>query len=243
MAWQVNQGPDGPYTTWINPAGQAPKPDAMDFGQWRTGEHGKSYAQTVGGDPSYDQWLAGFKGYLSDPGINKQTGVDYVLRPGSREDIWNRLVFGEEKSQQKNAELDKQIRSVYDQMLLDSGKPSQASLSDINRAESSGKATTYQSLASRGLGNTTLVDSYQNRVGEGAQRERTRVYEDASKQKLGVQGAYANYLNTISNNGPDQSIYANLLTGSASQRKGTDYLSTFGPAAIGAAGLVGAALV
>lgn len=203
------------YDQWLKSALSNDTRQSVSRAQ-ATGEYGYGVGsetqrnQTYKG--AYDQYFNSAKA----PGAGDY--LDNPYSPGSVEHtIWQKLIEGEKKQEYRTGKLDKEIRGVYGQMLLDSGKPDQMALSDINRSERSGKAGAFQSLASRGLGNTTVVDAVQRQVGEGAQRERRGVYQDATKNKQGVQAMYANYLNSITNQGPDSSIYANLLTGTASQ--------------------------
>jgi hypothetical protein len=88
----------------------------------------------------------------------------------------------------------------------------QAGMTRIGQAEQQAQAKSTQDLTNRGLGNTTITSAASRGVSNDAELQRQQLQEGVAAQKAGV-------MERKTEQGPDMSLYANLISQAAQKKQ------------------------
>ena len=127
------------------------------------------------------QGILGFNSSLlqNQQRLSQQLGADAAVAGGQITDQFGNLVSGANQLRAdatgQNAAIDARYQGLQGQVLGDIRGIGDARLQDINDQYSRDQASAMQSLASRGLGNTTVLDSITSGLQADRDRARTRL--------------------------------------------------------------------
>lgn len=100
----------------------------------------------------------------------------------------------------------------YQDILGMYGNLGQAGMTRIGQQEQQAQAKNEQNLTSRGLGNTTVTSATNRGIANDAEQQRQQLQESVAEKKAGV-------MERRTDQGPDMSMYANLIGQAASAPK------------------------
>jgi len=130
-------------------------------------------------------------------------------------DIFKQLQLSQEEAKAINEQRYKDILALYENL----GK---AGLTRIQKETAAAQAASKQSMISRGLGGTTMVEAAGRGIATESELQRQQLEENVALQRAGV-------MERRTDVGPDMSQYINLLQAIASGRGGGTTFTGFGP--------------
>jgi len=136
--------------------------------------------------------------------------------PSGLQDIIKQLQQAQTAANTANEQRYQDILGLY-------GNLGQAGMTRIGQAEQQGQAQSTQDLTSRGLGNTTITGAMSRGISGEAELQRQQLQEGVAMQKAGV-------MERRTDQGPDMSMYANLIGQAAQKQKPSGYWSSSGKA-------------